>query len=68
MRLIVLTYQFARLALISANHGREEAMGALSDQIPEDWYADAFDAASAEMAWTDRTGPEIDRVVKILQP
>jgi SAM-dependent methyltransferase len=40
----------------------------LSDQIPEDWYADAFDAASAEMAWTDRTGPEIDRVVKILQP
>jgi SAM-dependent methyltransferase len=43
-------------------------MGALSDQIPEDWYADAFDAASAEMAWTDRTGPEIDRVIKILQP
>jgi SAM-dependent methyltransferase len=43
-------------------------MEALSDQIPEDWYADAFDAASAEMAWTDRTGPEIDRVVKILQP
>jgi SAM-dependent methyltransferase len=43
-------------------------MGVLSDQIPEDWYADAFDAASAEMAWTDRTGPEVDRVVKILQP
>ena len=43
-------------------------MGALSDQIPEDWYATAFDAASAEMAWTDRTGPEIDRVAKILQP
>ena len=43
-------------------------MSVLSDQIPEDWYADAFDAASAEMAWTDRTGPEVDRVVKILQP
>jgi SAM-dependent methyltransferase len=43
-------------------------MSVLSDQIPEDWYADAFDAASAEMAWTDRTGPEIDRVVKILRP
>ena len=54
--------------MISANHGWEEAWAALSDQIPEDWYADAFDAASAEMAWTDRTGPEIDRVVKILQP
>jgi SAM-dependent methyltransferase len=40
----------------------------LPDQIPEDWYATAFDAASAEMAWTDRTGPEVDRVIKILQP
>jgi SAM-dependent methyltransferase len=39
----------------------------LADQIPEDWYAEAFDAASAEMAWTDRTGPEVDRVAKILQ-
>ena len=28
----------------------------------------AFDAASGEMAWTDRTGPEVDRVAKILQP
>jgi SAM-dependent methyltransferase len=43
-------------------------MSVLSDQIPEDWYADAFDAASAEMAWTDRTAPEVDRVAKILQP
>lgn len=42
-------------------------MATLSDQIPEDWYAEAFDAASAEMAWTDRTGPEVDRVAKILQ-
>jgi SAM-dependent methyltransferase len=40
----------------------------LSDAIPEDWYATAFDASSAEMAWTDRTGPEVDRVIKILQP
>ncbi|HEY0277786.1 MAG TPA: class I SAM-dependent methyltransferase [Solirubrobacterales bacterium] len=40
----------------------------LSDHIPEDWYATAFDARSAEMAWTDRTGPEVDRVIKILQP
>jgi SAM-dependent methyltransferase len=40
----------------------------LSDQIADDWYATAFDAASAEMAWTDRTGPEVDRVAKILQP
>jgi SAM-dependent methyltransferase len=41
---------------------------ALSDRIPDDWYATAFDAASAEMAWTDRTGAEVDRVAKILQP
>lgn len=40
----------------------------LSAQIADDWYATAFDAASAEMAWTDRTGPEVDRVAKILQP
>lgn len=40
----------------------------LPDQIPDDWYATAFDARSAEMAWTDRTGPEVDRVAKILQP
>jgi SAM-dependent methyltransferase len=39
----------------------------LADEIAEDWYAKAFDAASAEMAWTDRTGPEVDRVAKILQ-
>jgi SAM-dependent methyltransferase len=43
-------------------------MGVLADKIPEDWYAEAFDASSAEMAWTDRTGPEVDRVAKILQP
>jgi SAM-dependent methyltransferase len=40
----------------------------LPDQIPDDWYATAFDARSVEMAWTDRTGPEVDRVAKILQP
>jgi SAM-dependent methyltransferase len=42
-------------------------MATLADQIPEDWYAEAFDAASAEMAWTDRTAPEVDRVENILQ-
>src|SRR6201992_3250433 len=40
----------------------------LPARIPDDWYATAFDAASAEMAWTDRTIPEVDRVAKILQP
>jgi SAM-dependent methyltransferase len=40
----------------------------LPDRIPEDWYETAFDARSAEMAWTDHTGPEVDRVAKILQP
>jgi SAM-dependent methyltransferase len=43
-------------------------MSVLSDQIPADWYVGAFDASTAEMAWTDRTGPEVDRVAKILQP
>lgn len=43
-------------------------MSTIADQIPEDWYADAFDAASADMAWTDRTAGEVDRVEKILQP
>jgi SAM-dependent methyltransferase len=36
--------------------------------IPADWYATAFDGASAEMAWTDRTGAEVDRALKILKP
>jgi SAM-dependent methyltransferase len=40
----------------------------LPAHIPDDWYATAFGASSAEMAWTDRTGPEVDRVAKILQP
>jgi SAM-dependent methyltransferase len=40
----------------------------LPTQIPDDWYATAIDAASAEMAWTDRTGAEVDLVAKILQP
>jgi hypothetical protein len=39
-----------------------------SDQIPADWYVDALEAASANMAWTDRTASEVDRVVNILQP
>ncbi|MCW2978459.1 MAG: hypothetical protein JWO14_186 [Solirubrobacterales bacterium] len=40
----------------------------LFGQILDDRYATAFDASSAEMAWTDRTAPEVDRVAKILQP
>jgi SAM-dependent methyltransferase len=40
----------------------------VSEQIPQDWYATAFDGASAEMAWTDRTGAEVERALKILKP
>jgi hypothetical protein len=29
------------------------------------WSATAFDAATAEMAWTDRTGSEVDRIDEI---
>lgn len=42
-------------------------MATLADQIPEDWYSEAFGAGSAAMAWTDRTGTELDGVAKILQ-
>jgi SAM-dependent methyltransferase len=40
----------------------------VSEQIPQDWYATAFDGASAEMAWTARTGAEVERALKILKP
>jgi SAM-dependent methyltransferase len=43
-------------------------MSVLSKEIPQDWYATAFDAASAEMAWTERTGSEVDRALKMLRP
>jgi SAM-dependent methyltransferase len=38
-----------------------------STQVPQDWYATAFDAASADMAWTERTASEVDRALTILQ-
>jgi len=43
-------------------------MSPLSAEIPQDWYVSAFDAASADMAWTDRTTAEVDRALKILKP
>lgn len=41
-------------------------MSVLPDQIPQDWYREAFDARSAEMAWTDRTESEVDRALGML--
>lgn len=43
-------------------------MGVLSEQIPQDWYATAFDGATAEMAWTERTEAEVNRALKMLRP
>lgn len=43
-------------------------MSPLPAEIPQDWYATAFDAASADMAWTDRTAGEVERALKILKP
>jgi len=43
-------------------------MSVLSKEIPQDWYREAFDAATADMAWTDRTGSEVDRAIKMLKP
>lgn len=43
-------------------------MSVLSEQIPQDWYATAFDGMSAEMAWTERTESEIKRALMMLRP
>lgn len=40
----------------------------LSSDIPKDWYVSAFDASTAEMAWTERTGAEVDRALRIARP
>jgi SAM-dependent methyltransferase len=43
-------------------------MGVLSEEIPQDWYATAFDGSTAEMAWTERTEGEVNRALKMLRP
>ena len=43
-------------------------MGVLSEEIPQDWYATAFDGATAEMAWTERSESEVNRALKMLRP
>jgi SAM-dependent methyltransferase len=43
-------------------------MSVLQEQIPQDWYATAFTAMSAEMAWTERTESEIKRALTMLRP
>jgi SAM-dependent methyltransferase len=43
-------------------------MSVLPKEIPQDWYREAFDAATADMAWTERTGSEVDRALKMLKP
>lgn len=43
-------------------------MSVLPKEIPQDWYATAFDGASAEMAWTERTESEVNRALNILRP
>jgi len=43
-------------------------VGVLAEQIPQDWYATAFDGATAEMAWTERTETEVNRALTMLRP
>jgi SAM-dependent methyltransferase len=43
-------------------------LGVLAEQIPQDWYATAFDGATAEMAWTERTEAEVNRALTMLRP
>lgn len=42
-------------------------MSVLPKEIPQDWYETAF-ADTADMAWTDRTEPEINRALNMLRP
>jgi SAM-dependent methyltransferase len=42
-------------------------MSVLPKEIAEDWYVEAF-ADTADMAWTDRTEGEVDRVMKMVRP
>src|SRR5512133_3816024 len=43
-------------------------MSVLPKEIPDDWYETAFDGATAEMAWTERTEAEVARAMKMLRP
>jgi SAM-dependent methyltransferase len=43
-------------------------VGVLAEEIPQDWYATAFDGATAEMAWTERTEAEVNRALTMLRP
>ena len=43
-------------------------MSVLQEEIPQDWYATAFDGSTAEMAWTERTESEIKRALTMLRP
>ncbi len=43
-------------------------MSVLQKEIPQDWYATAFDGMSADMAWTERTESEIKRALTMLRP
>jgi SAM-dependent methyltransferase len=43
-------------------------MSVLQKDIPQDWYETAFTGMSADMAWTERTGSEIDRALTMLRP
>lgn len=43
-------------------------MSVLQKEIPQDWYETAFTGMSADMAWTERTGSEIDRALTMLRP
>jgi SAM-dependent methyltransferase len=43
-------------------------MSVLQKEIPQDWYATAFDGMSAEMAWTERTTSEVKRALSMLRP
>jgi SAM-dependent methyltransferase len=43
-------------------------VGVLAELIPQDWYATAFDGATAKMAWTERTEAEVNRALTMLRP
>lgn len=43
-------------------------MGALADEVPLDWYADAFSAAGTLLPWSDDVEGDVDRALEVLAP
>jgi SAM-dependent methyltransferase len=43
-------------------------MSALIDEVPPDWYADAYSAATSLLPWNDDPDGDLDRALRMLEP